>query len=76
MLSNKGPYDEKGANKYYIGYVGRIKDIKLHTHHMNVLANDNELLICIEIWDKIETLLNKRLHTRPVYNEYIKTKIN
>ena len=43
---------------------------------MNVLANDNESLIFIEIWDKIETLLNKRLLTRPVYNEYIKTKIN
>ena len=44
---------------------------------MTVLADDKELLKHIEIWDKIETLLNKRrLHDRLVYNEYIKTKIS
>ena len=56
MLSNKTPYDEEGANKYYIGYVGStsfrslhiiIKNIKLYTDDMNVLANNNELLTCI-----------------------------
>ena len=37
-----------------------IKSIKLHTYHMNVLANDNELLKYIQVWNKIETLLNKK----------------
>ena len=47
---------------------------------MNVLANDNELLKYIEIWNKIEALFNNKFHkkgyiNRPVYNnEYIKTK--
>ena len=67
VLSNKTPYDEEGANKYYIGYVGStsfrslhiiIKNIKLYTDDMNVLANNNELLKYIEIRNKIETLLN------------------
>ena len=67
VLSNKTPYDEEGANKYYIGYVGStsfrslhviIKNLKLYTDEMNVLANNNELLKYIEIRNKIETLLN------------------
>ena len=37
-----------------------IIDIKLCTSHMNVLANDNELLKYIEIRNKIEALLNKK----------------
>ena len=62
VLSNKTPYGEEGANKYYLGYVGStgfrplhtiIKNIKLHTDRMNVLANDNELLKYIEVWNKI-----------------------
>ena len=78
-------YCEEGANKYYIGYVGStgfrplhiiIKNIKLYTDCMNVLANDNELLKYIEIWNKIKALLNKRLYNEPVYNEYINTKIS
>ena len=49
---------------------------------MNVLANDNELLKYIEIWNKIETLFNKifnkkGFHCEPIYNnEYIRIKIN
>ena len=43
---------------------------------MNVLANDNELLKYIEIWNKIKVLFNKRLYNIPVYNEYIRTKIS
>ena len=43
---------------------------------MNVLANDNELLKYIKIWNKIKDLLNKRLYSKPVYNEYVKTKIS
>ena len=49
---------------------------------MNVLANDNELLKYIEIWNKIEALFNKKLnkkgfYSKPVYNnEYINTKSN
>ena len=64
VLSNKTSYGKEGANTYYIGYVGSIldiygstgfkplhiiiKDIKLHTNYMNVLANNNELLKYIE----------------------------
>ena len=86
VLFNKTPYGEKGADKNYIAYVGCtgfrplhiiVKYIKLYTNHMNVLANDNELLKYIKIWNKTETLLNKkRFHNVPVYNEYIKTKIS
>ena len=57
VLSNKVPYGEQGANKYYIAYLNGgltplhiiIKDIKLYTNYMSVLANDNELLKYIEI---------------------------
>ena len=86
MLSNKTPYGEQGGNKYDIAYFNGslrplhfiIKDIKLYTNHMNVLANDNGLLKYIEIWNKIEALFNKKeFHSKPVYNkEYIKTKIS
>ena len=84
MLSNKTPYGKEEANKYYIGYVGNtgfralyiiIKKIKLYTNHMNVLADNGKVLKCIEIWDKIEVLFNKKFNNTPVYNDkYIKTK--
>ena len=90
MLSNKTPCGEYGANKSYIAYLSDafrllhivIKNIKLYTNHMNILANDNELLKYIKIWKKIEALFNKKfnkkgLHSEPVYNnKYIRTKIN
>ena len=52
VLSNKTPHGEYGANKYYIAYLGGglrplhviIKNIKLDTGHMNVLAKSNKLL--------------------------------
>ena len=81
VLSNKIPYGEQGANKYYIAYLNSgfkplyiiTKNIKLCTNDMNVLANDNELLKYIEIWNKIESLFNKKFnkkefHSKPVYN--------
>ena len=49
---------------------------------MNVLANDDELLKYIEIWNKIDSLFNKkfnkkRFYSKPTYNnKYIRTKIN
>ena len=48
---------------------------------MNVLANDNELLKYIEIWNKVEALFNRKFnkkgfYSKPVYNEYINTKIS
>ena len=49
---------------------------------MNVLANDNELLKYIEIWNKIEVLFNKKFNKKGFYrksvynNEYIRTKIS
>ena len=90
MLSNIIPHGEKGANKYYIAYLSGgfgplhiiIKNVKLYTDRMNVLASDNELLKCTEMWNKIETLFNKkfnkrRYYSKPVYNtEYIRTKIS
>ena len=59
-----------------------IKNIKLYTNDVNVLANDNGLLKYIEIWNKIGSLFNKKsnkkgFHSKPVYNnEYIKTIIS
>ena len=90
MLSNKTPHGEQGANKYYIAYFSGgfrplhiiIKNIQMYTDRMNVLANDIELLKYIEIWNKIETLFNKKFnkkgfYCKPVYNnEYMNTKIN
>ena len=77
-MSNKTPYSEQGANKYYIVYLNGGLDIKLYTNHMNVLANDNELLKYIEIWNKIEALFNKNgFYSKPTYsNEYLRTKIS
>ena len=90
VLSNKTPYGEYGANKYYIAYLNGglrplhiiIKDIKLYTNHMNILASDNELLKYVEIWNKIEALFNKKFnksgfHSDPTHNyEYIRTRIS
>ena len=52
----------KGANRYYIAYLngGFIKNTELHTNNMNVLANSNELLNYIKIWNKIESLFNEK----------------
>ena len=81
VLFDKTPNGEEGANKYYIGYVRStgfrplhiiIKNIRLYTNHMNVLANDNESLKYIKMWSKIKALLKKTLYNRPVYNKYIK----
>ena len=89
VLSNKTQHNEYDANKY-IAYLSGgfrplhiiIKNIKLYTDHMNVLANDNELLKYTEKWNKIEALINKKFnkkgfYNKPMYNnEYIWTKIN
>ena len=69
VLFNKTPYGEKGADKNYIAYVGCtgfrplhiiVKYIKLYTNHMNVLANDNESLKYIKIWNKTKPYSIKR----------------
>ena len=86
VLSNKTPYGKQGASKYYIAYlIGgftplhiAIKNTKLYA---NVLANDNELLKYIEIWNKVEALFNRKFnkkgfYSKPVYNEYINTKMS
>ena len=57
VLSSKTSYGKHGANKYYISCLSNgfkplcinIKNIKLYTNHLNVLANDNELLKYIKI---------------------------
>ena len=72
MLSNKTPYAEQIANKYYIAYLScdlrplhiTIKNMKLYTDRMKVLANDNELLKYLEIWNKIEALFNKKINKK------------
>ena len=90
VLSNKTPCGKHGANKYVIPYLSNdfkplcinIKNIKLYTNRMNVLANDNELLRYIEVWNKIGTLFNevtldkKRFHCGPMHNKCIRTKIS
>ena len=90
MLSNKTPSGKQGSNKYYIGYLSDgfktlhiiTEKLKLYTNHMNVLADNKELLKCIKIWDKIVDLLNKKHNKRVLYNntiynnECIKTKIS
>ena len=89
-MSKKARYGEQRSHKYYIGYLGDagfrpfhiiIKKNKLYTNHVNVLADDNELLKCIEIWDNIVDLFNKKhnkrvLYNNIIYNEYIKSKIS
>ena len=77
VLSNKTPYGEQGANKYYIAYLNggfkplyiTIKNIKLYTNDMNVLANDDELLKHIEIWNKIEALFNKKFNKKTFHSK-------
>ena len=73
MLSNKIRYGKERANKYYTEYVRStgfrplhiiIKKIKLCTNHMNVLADNKELLKYIETWDKIVDLFNKKHNKR------------
>ena len=72
VLSNKMPYGKHAVNKYYIAYLNgsfkalyiTIKNIKSYTNHMNVLANDNELLKYIEIWNKIKSLFNKKSNSK------------
>ena len=68
FLSNKAPSREQRSCKYYIGYQRGtgfrplhiiIKKIKLYTNHMNVLADNDELLKYIEIWNKIQAFFNK-----------------
>ena len=83
-MSNKTAYGKQGANNYYIAYLNLrplhiiIKNIKLYTSDMNLLANDNELLKYIEIWNKIKALFNKKgFYSKTIYNNnYIKTKIS
>ena len=69
FLSNKASYVEQGSYKYYVGYLGGtglrplhiiIKKIKSFTNQMNVLADNDELLKYIKIWNKIEPLFIKR----------------
>ena len=88
-LSKKIPYSNHCANKYYIGYLSNnfrslriiIKEMKLYTAHVNILANNKEFSKYNEISNKIEASLNETfnkrgLQSRPTYNnEYIKTKI-
>ena len=66
MLFNKVSYGKQGANRYYIGYLSDdfrsvciiIKERKLYTDHMNILANNKESLKYTEIWNKIVDLFN------------------
>ena len=74
VLSNKRPYGKQGGNKYYIVYLNGgfkplridIKNTEFHTNNMNVLANNNELLKYIEIWNK--SLYSMKLHTTELHS--------
>ena len=74
VFCNKTPYGKEGANKFYIRYVGStgfsplpiiIKKIKLYTNHMDVLADNKELLKYFEIWGKTVDLFDKK-HNKKV----------
>ena len=67
VLSTKKPYGNKGANKYYVGYLNDgskqlnivIKDTELCANNMHILASPSNFLKYIEIWNKIVFLFNK-----------------
>ena len=65
VLSNKISYGKHGADKYLSGGFRPpciiIKEVKLYTDHMNILANNKEFLKYIETWNKIESLFNENL---------------
>ena len=56
--------------------------MKLYANHMNVLTNDNGLLKYIQIWNKNNSLFNKKFNKNGFYsepthnNEHIKTTIS
>ena len=84
MLSAKTPYGNKGANKYYVGYLNDgfkqlnivIKDTELCANNMHILADPANFLKYIEIWAKMVFLFNKDTSKNFTYDiEYIKPKI-
>ena len=87
MLSNKAPHGEYSADKYYIAYLSGglrplhiiIKDIKLYTNHMNVLADEllNTLKYRIRLSLYLKKINKKGFYSKPAYNnEYIRTKMS
>ena len=84
VLSTKTPYGNKGANKYYVGYLSDgfkqlnivIKDRELCANNMHILVGPANFLKYIEIWNKIVFLFNKYTSKNFTYDtEYIKRKI-
>ena len=85
MLSTKTFYGNKGANKYYVGYLNDsfkqlnivIKDTELCANNNHILTSPANCLKFIEIWDKIVFLFNKDISKNFRYDtEYIKPKIS
>ena len=68
-LSNKTPYSDTGANRYYAGYLKNgyrplsiiIKDTELCANNMHILTNCTNFLKYVEIWNKIVSLFNKHI---------------
>ena len=85
VLSTKTLHDNKGANKYYVGYLNDnfkqlnivIKDTELCANNIHILTNHANFLIYIDTWNKIVSLLNKNTSRNFRYDtEYIKPKIS
>ena len=85
VRSTKTPYGNKGANKYYVGYLNGgfkqlnvvIKDTELCADNMHILPSSFNFLKYIKIWDKIVSLFNKNTSKNFRYHiEYIKPKIS
>ena len=83
VLSTKTPYGNKGANKYYVGYLDGsfkqlnvvINDTEMCANNMHILPSSPNFLKYIEIWDKIVSLFNKNTSKNFRYDiEYIKPK--
>ena len=84
VLSTKTPYGNKGANKYYVGYLNDdfkevnivIKDAELCANNMHILAAPTNFLKYIKIWSKITFLFNRDTSKNFTCDtEYIKPKI-
>ena len=85
MLSKKDSYCNKGAFKYFIGYICNTGIISLYiillqmntyakyfggTKCVNFLVHDKEILKKYnEIWSKIKSLFKKEFESKPVYND-------
>ena len=83
MLSKKDSYGNRGAFKYFIGYISNsgivplyiilpqmnayVKYFDKNKQYINHLVHDKELKTYNEIWDKIRSLFKKEFDSEPKY---------